>query len=66
MNSRAITIAIWVVLAFVAAGLEGLSRTDRRWTTSAGRIARVATRPLLGRVAVSLAWMWIGWHVFAR
>jgi hypothetical protein len=29
-------------------------------------VARIYLRPFAGRVLVSLGWMWLGWHVFAR
>jgi Family of unknown function (DUF6186) len=66
MTSREITIAIWIVIAAAAVGLEVLARSTHRFVAPSGAVARLATGPVLGRVVVSLAWMWLGWHVFAR
>ncbi|MGB9113263.1 MAG: DUF6186 family protein [Acidimicrobiales bacterium] len=66
MTSREITVALWVVIAAGAVFLEVLSYASRRFIAPAGTVARLATRPVIGRIVVSLAWMWLGWHVFAR
>jgi len=66
MTSREVTIALWIVLAALAGGLELLAHTANRFIAPAGAVARLATRPAVGRVIVSLGWMWLGWHVFAR
>jgi hypothetical protein len=66
MTSREITVALWIVIATAAVGLEILSHTTRRVIAPAGSVARLATRPIVGRVIVSVGWMWLGWHTFAR
>jgi Family of unknown function (DUF6186) len=66
VTSREITIAIWIVIAAAAVVLEVLAHVSRRLIDHPGAVARLATRPALGRVVISLAWMWLGWHVFAR
>ncbi len=66
MTSREVSIALWVVIGGGAVVLEVLSYASRRLIAPAGAVARLATRPLVGRVVLSLAWMWLGWHVFAR
>lgn len=66
MTSREITVALWVVIAATAVGLEILAHARRRFIAPAGAVVRLAIRPAVGRVVVSLAWMWLGWHVFAR
>ncbi|MGA8295516.1 MAG: DUF6186 family protein [Acidimicrobiales bacterium] len=66
MTVREVTIAIWVVLAAIAIGLEVLAHTTHRPVAPAGTVARLATRTVVGRIVVSVGWMWLGWHVFAR
>ena len=43
----------------------GPARRGRRSPVPAWSLERLATGPLL-RVALVLAWMWAGWHLFAR
>lgn len=66
MTSREVTIALWIVLAALVVVLELLAYTTNRFIAPAGAVARLATRSVVGRVIVSLGWMWLGWHVFAR
>ncbi len=64
--SAALSYTVWAVLGAFALGLWARSRS------SGGRVARpavvlerLATGPLL-RVVLVLAWIWVGWHLFAR
>jgi hypothetical protein len=66
MTSREITIALWIAIAAAAVGVEVAAYASRRLIAPASAVARLATRPVAGRIVVSLAWMWLGWHVFAR
>jgi Family of unknown function (DUF6186) len=66
MTSREITIAIWIAIAALSVGSEVLARATHRIIAPAAAVARLAIRPVAGRVVVSLGWMWLGWHVFAR
>ena len=66
MTSREITIAIWIAIAALVVGFEVLAWTKRRLIAPVAAVARLAVRPVVGRVVVSLGWMWLGWHVFAR
>ncbi len=64
--SAALSYALWAVLGVAVLLL---------WARSHGRrpgparpsvvLARLATMPVL-RVVLVLAWMWTGWHLFAR
>ena len=62
MTTRALTIAIFVACAGALVALGLVARTRPLWVTDlrtlfARLLARRATR-----VAVVLAWAWIGWH----
>ncbi len=66
MTSREVTIAIWIAIAALVVGFEVLAWTTCRLIAPVAAVARLAVRPVVGRVVVSLGWMWLGWHVFAR
>jgi uncharacterized protein DUF6186 len=59
----------WWVLAAGFALCWGLSYAGHRLPTRVARpsdvLGRLVAVPAL-RVAVVLAWMWAGWHLFAR
>jgi hypothetical protein len=66
VTSRTVTVLGWVVLAAAAVALEVRARL------SSGRLAgiadvfdRVIGSPA-GRAVLLVAWLWTGWHVFAR
>lgn len=63
---RALTFAIWGVVVVVAVALEALARRSTGDLVPLQR-ALVRLRSLTaGRVGLLIAWMWLGWHVFAR
>ncbi len=62
--------ATWGLLAAYACALAVLarSRAGARASSVASPgevLARLATGPVL-RIALVLAWMWVGWHLFVR
>jgi hypothetical protein len=64
--SAALSYAVWAVLG--AAGLWLWARSRSPGSTVAGPAAvveRLARGPVL-RLFLVLAWMWAGWHLFAR
>jgi hypothetical protein len=59
------SLAVWAVLAGVLAVLWALSHA-RSWPVRpAALLVPLAARPVL-RIALAVAWMWVGWHLFAR
>lgn len=66
MTARELTITIWILITAGAVGLEVAAHLPARPVSGLAAVARIFTRPLPGRVLVSLGWMWLGWHVFAR
>ncbi len=62
----AVSYAVWVVLGVCALGLWARSRSSQASVARpAVVVERLATGPLL-RILLVLAWMWAGWHLFAR
>jgi len=62
----ALSYAVWALLGSAALGLW--ARSHSSWAAPARPAAvveRLATGPML-RVVLVLAWMWTGWHLFAR
>ena len=58
--------AVWAALGAAALGLWVRSLVPGATTARPSVVLeRLATGPLL-RVALVLAWMWAGWHLFAR
>lgn len=56
---------VWAVLGASFLLAEGAARVRRRSARIAEVVAALtATTPL--RVLLVLAWMWLGWHAFAR
>jgi hypothetical protein len=63
---RHATLAVWAALAAALVACEVLARVSGGRFSLAAELARRATAPVLGRTVVILAWMWLGWHAFAR
>ena len=55
---------VWALLAAAAVALWCMARVGGT-ATPVAVLRRLATGPL-SRVALVLAWMWLGWHFFAR
>jgi hypothetical protein len=56
---------VWVALAVLTCGLVAVARYSSRVMTFGQLMPRVLARPV-ARGAVLVAWMWLGWHSFAR
>jgi hypothetical protein len=64
--TSALSYAVWAVLGLAALGLWARSHAAG---SSLARPAMVLERLASGpfaRIALVLAWMWLGWHLFAR
>ena len=66
MTDRSLTITAWVAIAAAMSALEVAARMSSGRIPTATRAISVALHPVVGRLAIGLAWMWLGWHVFAR
>jgi hypothetical protein len=66
MITRIITIVGFAgVVAFMVA-LELLARRPGSRIPTCGQWFGYLMRPRIGRILVLLAWLWLGWHYFAR
>ncbi len=64
--SSAFAYAVWAVLGLATLGLWARSHAAGSGPARPSVVLeRLASGPFL-RVALVLAWMWMGWHTFAR
>ncbi len=64
--SRLETLIVWALLGLgVLAGLVAAMLSRGRFPTLGALVRRVTTHPV-GHWLLVLAWMWLGWHAFAR
>jgi Family of unknown function (DUF6186) len=66
VNDRHVTLVVWVALgmAVVVTQLAG-SISGGRFPGLGVLVGRAASHRV-GRLGLLLAWMWLGWHAFAR
>lgn len=62
--TRLVTLAGYAVIAATAIGVEIVAR--RRGRVTFGDALALFLRPWPARVIVVAAWLWLGWHLFAR
>lgn len=66
MTERQWTLAVWALLgALVVVGVAVAVLSRGRFAGPARLVHRVTAVPG-GRVVLVVAWMWLGWHAFAR
>jgi Family of unknown function (DUF6186) len=66
MTWRPASFTIWAVLASALVVTEALARALPRRLPTLDVAFRRAMSSRAVRAALLLAWMWIGWHTFAR
>jgi Family of unknown function (DUF6186) len=64
--TRALVLAAWVLVVLFLAGAELLPLTGHRRYTGIGGLLRRVTNGRLRLLVLFVAWMWVGWHFFAR
>lgn len=57
---------LWLLAAGSLAACELAGRAVGRGWPTAGELFGRGLRPLAGRLLLVAAWLWLGWHVFAR
>jgi Family of unknown function (DUF6186) len=62
--TRAITLAGYVVIVAAAVVLEMRARRTGRATVADALALVMSSR--IGKVLIIAAWLWLGWHLFAR
>jgi len=58
--------AIWVLLAAALSALEIAGRLGLFGLAPFGRTLAALRNSAVGRAALIVLWMWVGWHLFAR
>jgi Family of unknown function (DUF6186) len=66
MSSRQWTLVVWGVLGLVVLAGLVVAGVSRGRFPGPDALARRITATRSGRVALVVAWMWLGWHLFAR
>jgi hypothetical protein len=62
----ALSYAVWAVLGVLALGLWARSRSASATVARPAVILQRLTTGPVSRLVLVLAWMWTGWHLFAR
>lgn len=57
---------VWVVGAVALCTCELASRVLKRGWPTAVNLLGTLRGHVFGRLALVIAWIWLGWHVFAR
>jgi len=65
MTWRTITVAVWIAIGASLAVYWVFTRVRLRHAGADALLRAWAANPYR-RVALLLAWMWLGWHAFAR
>ncbi len=63
---RAVTLLLWAILLVAGVALEILGRRRLGELVPLDRALQRLRSVAIGRAALVLAWMWLGWHLFAR
>jgi hypothetical protein len=63
---RHTTLLVWAVLGTVVVGGQLAAMMSRGRLPGLGRVVARIAGPRVGRFVLVLAWMWLGWHAFAR
>jgi len=66
LNWREVTVVVWGCLGAVLVGCAAVASFAKGRWPDAGALARRLTGGTVRRSLVILAWMWLGWHAFAR
>jgi hypothetical protein len=66
MIARHGTLVVWAVLGALVVGAEIVAALSGGRFPGLGTVVRKVTINPVGRVVFVVAWMWLGWHAFAR
>ena len=66
MSSYAVGVTGYVLLLLILVALIVFSHRDERHVATGGRLLLSIRRSRFGRIAIVLAWWWVGWHLFVR
>ena len=66
MSTRDAVRAVWATIGGLVATVAVAAALSGGRLPGYGALARTATDGPVRRTVVVLAWMWLGWHAFAR
>lgn len=66
MIGRHVTLVVWGVLGLFVVACQVTAAISGRRFPGLGSLVVRARSNLPGRYVLLLAWMWLGWHAFAR
>ena len=66
MIDRHFTLIVWAVLGAVVVCVQIVAVLSKGGFPGLGAVVTRAGAGRVGRSLVVLAWMWLGWHAFAR
>jgi hypothetical protein len=66
MIGRQASFVVWAILGATVVAVQVAAIASRGRFVGVGESVRRLTAHGLGRGLVVLAWMWLGWHAFAR
>jgi Family of unknown function (DUF6186) len=66
MIGRATTLLVWALLAAMVVAGSIVARLSEEGFPGVGAVVKRVTISRVGRGVLVLAWMWLGWHAFAR
>lgn len=66
MNWRETSDVVWLLLALALLGYLVAARLIRNRQPGLLALVAAINSTRAGRVVLALAWMWLGWHAFAR
>jgi Family of unknown function (DUF6186) len=66
MIGRSTTMLVWAALGATAVMGQVVARLSDEGFPGLGTVVKRVTVSRVGRSVLVLAWMWLGWHAFAR
>lgn len=66
MIGRHTTFAVWALLGAALGACQIAAAMSHRRLPGLGTLVQRVTTSVTGRIVFLLAWMWLGWHAFAR
>jgi hypothetical protein len=63
---RHVTLVVWAALGLALVAVQLAASVSKGRFPGLGALVVRGRRNPVGRVILLLAWMWLGWHAFAR
>ena len=66
MTTRQVTLVVWGALGAAVVALQVVAVRSAGTLPGLGALIDRVTSRRAGQIVAVLAWMWLGWHAFAR